>query len=71
MGTYRITIEGTGSHHNVDYPADADQVAARAVTELKRSGHDVRRAVFELTDHAGAAYRTEDLTGQKPAPPAG
>lgn len=46
MGDWNITIRGTGSHHNPDYPADANRMAGRFVEQLIGAGHTVRAASF-------------------------
>lgn len=40
MGNWNISIRGVGPHHN-GQPYDAEQVAARAVEELRAAGHTV------------------------------
>lgn len=48
MGQYRITIEGTGSHHNDHGDNDADLVARNMVAILLDKGHAIRSACFEV-----------------------
>jgi len=57
MGNYTIVISGVGSHHNKDYPKDANVMAAQLVHDLKQSGHSINSAVF---NYAGDT-KTDDL----------
>lgn len=57
MGSWHISIEGLGSHHNPDFPQDANRMAARFVEELKVAGHRIARATFT---HGGAEKLGED-----------
>lgn len=53
MGNYKIIIEGVGSHHNSNDPADADVMAVDFVKALQGKGHSISKADFEtqvLTD---------------------
>jgi hypothetical protein len=47
MGNWRITITGTGSHHNVDVPGDADKLFREFVEKLRWS-QQVHGATFEV-----------------------
>lgn len=49
MGTWRITIEGHGCHHNNDRKIDADLAAKDFVKELLIQGHEIKKAEFDLT----------------------
>lgn len=68
MGDWNITIRGTGSHHNSDYPKDANRMARRFVEELSRAGHTVREASIT---HGGEEVLvrggTPELYGVNPA----
>jgi hypothetical protein len=55
MGNWTIVIEGTGSHHNKDYPKDANKLAEAFVADLGAAGHTVEHATFT---HSGR----DDLT---------
>lgn len=46
MGNWTINIQGTGAHHNTDYPQDANKMAAKFVKELQEAGHAVEAAAF-------------------------
>lgn len=46
MGNWTITIQGTGAHHNKDYPGDANKMAQKFVEELKVAGQTVESATF-------------------------
>lgn len=46
MGRWSIAIEGTGAHHNADYPQDANKMAEEFVGRLKSAGHQVEHATF-------------------------
>jgi len=46
MGSWTITIEGVGSHHNADYPKDANIMARQFTAELTSAGHVVERSTF-------------------------
>lgn len=49
MGKYRITIDGTGPHHNADPSVvSADTEAAELVKELSEAGHTIESARFEV-----------------------
>jgi hypothetical protein len=59
MGNWNINIQGVGSHHNADYPKDANKMAAEFVRQLKDAGHTVEGATFT---HGGK----EDLLPVRP-----
>ena len=59
MGMWHISIQGTGAHHNTDYPKDANKMASEFVEALKAAGHQIRSATFT---HGGR----EDLETGKP-----
>jgi hypothetical protein len=65
MGNWNISIHGTGCHHNNDYPADADRMAAEFVTLLRSKGHTVSHASIthggecDITD--SEKYSTERI----------
>jgi hypothetical protein len=46
MGDWAIVIQGTGAHHNKEFPKDADRMSQRFVDELVEAGHEVRLATF-------------------------
>lgn len=46
MGDWHISIQGTGAHHNPDYPKDANKMARKFVEDLKEAGHTVHHAEF-------------------------
>ena len=46
MGDWAIVVEGTGAHHNKEFPNDADRLAQRFVDDLIKAGHEVRLATF-------------------------
>ena len=46
MGDWTIVVEGTGAHHNKDFPQDADRMAQKFVDALISAGHEVRLATF-------------------------
>lgn len=46
MGNWTITIQGTGAHHNREYPRDANVMAAAFVEDLEAAGHDIESATF-------------------------
>lgn len=46
MGDWAIVIQGTGAHHNKDFPQDADRMTQRFVDDLVRAGHDIVSATF-------------------------
>lgn len=53
MGRYRITIEGTGTHHNTPEShargtIDAEKALAGLVVALRAAGHSITKAEFEL-----------------------
>lgn len=56
MGSWNINIQGIGSHHNTDYPKDANKMAAEFVAKLKEAGHTVEVATFT---HGGVEHLTE------------
>lgn len=60
MGQWNITIQGTGAHHNKQYPADANRLAAEFVQKLRDAGHVVTHASFTSGGRddidAGAKY---------------
>jgi hypothetical protein len=47
MGTWRITVDGLGCHHNGKREIDADLAAADFVKELQAQGHTLSAARFE------------------------
>lgn len=46
MGNWNINIQGIGAHHNLDYPNDANLLAATFVRQLKKVGHTIETATF-------------------------
>ena len=46
MGDWAIVVEGTGAHHNKDFPQDADRMTQKFVDALISAGHEVRLATF-------------------------
>lgn len=60
MGTWRITVEGHGIHHNnrVD---DADAMAKTFVKTLKAAGHQIFRADLKLTPIASSPEPVTNL----------
>jgi hypothetical protein len=56
MGRWRITIDGAGCHHNGKREIDADLAAKDFVGELKKQGHNLEAARFEML----GAIRTSD-----------
>lgn len=48
MGTWRITIDGTGCHHNNKPEIDADLATAAFVKQLQAMGIRVEAARFEM-----------------------
>ena len=46
MGNWAITILGTGAHHNVENPQDANRLMENFVETLKMNGHTVEAATF-------------------------
>jgi hypothetical protein len=46
MGNWTIVIKGVGCHHNMDYKADADRMAAEFVKQLRVAGHNVTHAAI-------------------------
>lgn len=73
MGTYRIVIEGQGTHHNDPERhesgalVDAEKATAELVQHLAANGHRIDTARFELpTITNGLTSLAEDiLTGEK------
>lgn len=53
MGTWRITVEGLGIHHN-HLPKDANILARKFVDDLKNAGHTIGNAEFQLTNGDGS-----------------
>lgn len=53
MGNWAIVVQGTGGHHNRNYPKDANRMAAAFVQDLKDAGHTVESATFT---HGGRDY---------------
>ncbi len=47
MGNWKLTIEGTGQHHN-GLPQDADKVAKDTVATVVALGHNVTHAEFAV-----------------------
>lgn len=46
MGNWNMTVVGVGSHHNKDYPKDADRLFAKFLKELKDAGHSITHSSF-------------------------
>lgn len=46
MGDWHISIQGTGAHHNKDYPNDADKMVDRFIDELMAAGHSIKSATI-------------------------
>lgn len=46
MGDWNISIQGSGAHHNADFPEDAEKMAKRFVQELRGAGHSISSAMF-------------------------
>lgn len=46
MGNWNISINGTGCHHNVDHPGDADKLVNKFMAELIAGGHIIETATF-------------------------
>lgn len=46
MGTWNITIRGTGAHHNRDHDGDANRMASEFVRALRSAGHTIHDASF-------------------------
>jgi hypothetical protein len=61
MGSWRITVEGVGCHHNKDPKIDADLATKEFVAKLKVQGHSLKKASFELTNYQGEAVTGENL----------
>lgn len=49
MGTWNINIKGHGCHHNGQPAIDADLATKAFVETLRKQGHGITRAEFELT----------------------
>lgn len=70
MGSWNITIRGTGCHHNKNTASDANRMAAKFVKELKAAGHQVTAASFthggedDLTDVEKVLVRYNDWYGE-------
>lgn len=62
MGTWNISIEGHGCHHNSREDIDADLATKEFIAKLKAQGHDITRAEFTLTG------QKDDLLVDKKAP---
>src|SRR5207249_1643535 len=45
-------IETTGAHHNPNFDKDVNRMADEFVKQLRKAGHEIRRAVF-LYDYKG------------------
>jgi hypothetical protein len=58
MGRWNISITGTGCHHNKNRAIDADLAARDFVDVLKRQGHTIEAAKFDLV---GSGTSPEDL----------
>lgn len=69
MGNWQISIEGTGAHHNHDYPSDANQLAKEFVEQLKAKGHTVERASFTYggRDVFPSNYTNQSITSLEPS----
>lgn len=63
MGQWRITVEGTGAHHNQNYPQDANRLAEDFVHDLIAAGHTVRKATFEQTFFGQVDHFVEPYNG--------
>jgi hypothetical protein len=48
MGRWRITIDGTGCHHNGKRDIDADLATKDFVDELRAQGHTLHGATLEM-----------------------
>src|SRR5260370_38183484 len=59
MGNWRIVVEGTGAHHNKDYPQDANRMFHEFVRDLYRVGNKVLVASFEVLGQI--EYNQDDL----------
>lgn len=68
MGHYRITIEGCGSHHN-KIASDAENLASDFVEQLKRRGHTVESATFELASGRNADHSHQYALPEPIKPP--
>lgn len=60
MGNWHISVQGTGAHHNKDYPKDANKMARQFVKDLKEAGHSVEHAEFTH----GAKEAIDDTAGE-------
>lgn len=63
MGNWNITIQGSGAHHNTDFPQDADRLAANFVNRLLAAGQTIESATF-------TSGTKEDLLPRAPEPQA-
>lgn len=70
MGSWRITVEGVGCHHNKNEKIDADLAAREFVAKLKAQGHSLAKAQFALTDYQGNEVTGETLLEPVSAPQA-
>lgn len=46
MGNWNISVQGTGAHHNKNFPNDADKMFAKFVADLMKAGHTIQSADF-------------------------
>lgn len=65
MGNWNISIRGVGSHHN-GLKADAEQMAAKLVDDLRAAGHNVVSA--EVTYGGVVVLHDGQYGGEKPQP---
>jgi hypothetical protein len=67
MGSWRITVEGVGCHHNKDEKIDADLATREFVAKLKAQGHSLKKAQFALTNYTGEEISGENLLAESPS----
>lgn len=60
MGTWNISIDGHGCHHNSRADIDADLAAKEFIEKLKAQGHQIKRADFTLTGQTESLLPSEE-----------
>ena len=43
---WHISVQGSGPHHNKDYPKDVDRLAEQFVLDLQGAGHQIDTATI-------------------------
>lgn len=69
MGTWVLTIKGTGCHHNGKAEIDVDLLAPKLVKQLQNIGQNVKSATLTLTSDDADVMPKADENKLADSPP--